>query len=78
MRSVGTLINWDLRHINLGVQGEEVGPVALILGPDTSWGSENNVNVVATPAPGLPMVADAQRELLMNVVGAIAFSAYAF
>ncbi len=75
VRSVGTLINWDLRHINLGVQGK-IGPVALILGFDTSWGSENNVNVVATPAPGLPMV-PTLNESYLNVVGAIAFS-YAF
>jgi hypothetical protein len=74
-RPVGTLINWDLRHVNVGVQGK-IGPAALTLGFDTSWGSENNVNVVGTPAPGLPTV-PTLNESYVNVVGAIAFS-YAF
>ena len=75
VRPVGTLINWDLRHVNVGVQGK-IGPAALILGFDTSWGSENNVNLVAAPAAGLPAL-PVFNESYVNVVSAITFS-YAF
>jgi hypothetical protein len=75
VRPVGTLINWDLRHINLGIQGK-IGPAAIILGFDTSWGSQNSVNVVGNPPPGLPTV-PTLNESYVNIVTAIAFS-YAF
>jgi hypothetical protein len=75
VRPVGTLINWDLRHINVGVQGK-IGPAALTLGFDTSWGSENDQAIVGTPPPGFPTV-PTFNESYLNVVSAIAFS-YAF
>jgi hypothetical protein len=75
VQSVGTLINWNLLHANIGVQGT-VGRAAIILGFDTSWGSQNNANAVGTPAPGLPTL-PLINETYFNVVTAIAFS-YAF
>ena len=72
---MGTLINWDLLHVNLGVQGK-IGPAAVVLGFDTSWGSQNGVNAVGTSAPGLPALPTIN-ESYFNIVTALAFS-YAF
>ena len=75
VQSVGTLINYDLLHVNVGVQGK-IGPAAIVLGFDTSWGSENAVNVAGGSAPGLPTLPTIN-ESYFNIVTALAFS-YAF
>ena len=75
VQSVGTLINWDLLHVNVGIQGK-IGPAAIVLGFDTSWGSQNDVNAVGSSAPGLPALPTVN-ESYFNIVTALAFS-YAF
>lgn len=75
VKSVGTLINWDLLHANLGVQGT-VGPASITLGFDTSWGNQSGARPVGDSPPGLPVLPSVSASYF-NIVTAIAFS-YAF
>ena len=60
VRSVGTLVNWNLYHANVGVQAS-LGRASVILGLDTAWGSEDGVNAIGAPAPGAAGPADGER-----------------
>jgi hypothetical protein len=69
--SVGTLINWNLQHANLGTQAT-IGRAAIILGLDMAWGSQDGVQTVGSP-PGLPLF-PAINESFINITGAIGFN----
>ena len=53
VKSVGTLVNFDLTHADFGAQAT-IGRAAIILGLDMAWGSHDNVAPGGDPAPGLP------------------------
>jgi hypothetical protein len=71
VKSVGTLVGWNLRHANFGVQ-TRLGKAAIILGVDAGWGSKDNVSAAGDPAPGLPALPTID-ESYLNVTGAIGF-----
>jgi hypothetical protein len=75
VKSVGTLINWDLFHANVGVQGT-IGPASITLGFDTSWGSQGSAHPTGDSPPGLPALPSVSVSYF-NIVTAVAFS-YAF
>jgi len=70
VQPLGTLVNYDLYHGNLGVQAT-VGRAAIILGLDVAWGSKNDI-VIANPPPGLPATPTIG-ESFSSVTGAIGF-----
>jgi hypothetical protein len=69
--SVGTLVNWNLMHINGGVQAS-IGRASIILGIDAAWGSNNGVSAVGSPAPGLPAL-PLLEESFLSITGALGF-----
>jgi len=71
VQSVGTLVNWNLMHANVGVQAS-IGRASVILGLDTAWGSQTGVDAVGSPAPGLPAL-PVVNESYLNITGALGF-----
>lgn len=71
VESVGTLVNWDLLHVDAGVQGT-IGRVGIILGFDVGWGSKDQVTAVSSGAPGLPAIPPIN-ESFFAITGAIGF-----
>jgi hypothetical protein len=71
VKSVGTLINFNLMHANLGVQAT-IGRASIILGLDTAWGSQDGVTAAGDPAPGLPALPTVS-ESYFNITGALGF-----
>ena len=71
VKSVGTLINWNLMHANLGVQAT-IGRASIILGLDTAWGGQDGVVAGGDPGPGL-VVLPAVNESYFNITGALGF-----
>ena len=71
VRSMGTVVNWNLLHANLGVQAT-IGRAAIILGLDMAWGSKDDVSAATDPPPGLPAVPTID-ESYLSITGAIGF-----
>ena len=71
VRSVGTLVNWDLLHADAGVQGT-LGRVGVILGFDVAWGSHAGLTAGGDPAPGLPALPNVS-ESFFAITGALGF-----
>ena len=71
VKSVGTLVNWDLLHADAGVQGT-LGRVGVILGFDFAWGSHAGLTAGGDPAPGLPALPNVS-ESFFAITGALGF-----
>lgn len=71
VKSVGTLVNWNLYHANVGVQAS-IGRAAVILGLDMAWGSQDGVDTIGAPAPGLPSLPSVN-ESFLGITGALGF-----